>query len=93
MKFVLTPKYHEYYGLKADSMISPVYKATLWYNLNDKFYDEYEMKKYNEKYTVSLKNGTKFSVHNKEEFITKLEISHKEVSTNNMNSNFEIRNN
>ena len=29
MKFVLTPKYHEYYGLKADSMISPVYKATL----------------------------------------------------------------
>jgi len=40
----------------------------------------------------STKNGTKFSVQDKEEFISKLGIAHKEVSEKTMNSNFEIGN-
>ncbi len=92
MKFVLTPKQDGFYGLKIDSVVSPVDEATLQYILNDKFYDECGIKKHHEKYIIALKNGTKFSVQDKEEFINKLGLAHKEVSTNNMNSNFEIGN-
>jgi hypothetical protein len=93
MKFVLTPKQDGYYGLKIDSVVSPVDEATLQYILNDKFYDECGIKKHNDKYIVSLKNGTKFSVIEKDEFLSKLQDAYKEVSENSTNSNFEIGNN
>jgi len=70
MKITLTAKQDGIYGLKVDSVVSPMTEETLQYILNDKFYDEKGIYSNNDKCIVMLQNGTKFSINDKGEFLS-----------------------
>jgi len=90
MQITLAPKQDGMYGLKVDSVVSPLTEETLQYILNDKFYDEKGIYDSGNKYIVMLQNGTKFSINDKSNFLKKLSQAYSDVSTSDNISCFEI---
>jgi len=90
MNITLAPKQDGIYGLKVDSVVSPLTEETLQYILNDKFYDEKGIYNSKDKYIVMLQNGTKFSINDKSDFIDKLNKAYSKVSKSSDISSFEV---
>lgn len=90
MKITLAPKKDGYYGIKVDSVVSPVTEETLQYIINDKFYDQKGIYDSQGKHIVMLQNGIKFSVVDKSDFIGKLKQAHSDVAMSEDISNFEV---
>jgi hypothetical protein len=90
MTIKLASKQNGIYGLKVDSVVSPLTEETLQYILNDKFYDDKGIYKNDDKYIVMLQNGTKFSISDKDNFLSKLSKAHCDVSASDDISSFEV---
>ena len=90
MKITLASKQDGFYGLKVDSVVSPLTEETLQYILNDKFYDEKGIYNNKDKYIVMLQNGTKFSINDKDDFLSKLKKAYSDVSKSDDISTFEV---
>ena len=90
MTITLAPKQDGIYGLKVDSVVSPLTEETLQYILNDKFYDNKGIYFSKDKYIVMLQNGTKFSINDKNDFLGKLNIAYNNVNKTNDIASFEV---
>jgi len=90
MNITLASKQGGIYGLKVDSVVSPLTEETLQYILNDKFYDEKGIYQSEDKYIVMLQNGVKFSLNDKSDFLSKLHNAYSDVSTSDDISSFEV---
>lgn len=90
MNITLASKQDGVYGLKVDSVVSPLTEETLQYILNDKFYDNKGIYNSGDKYIVMLQNGTKFSISDKSDFLSKMSKAYSDVSTSDDISSFEV---
>ena len=90
MKITLTQKIDGIYGLKIDNVISPLDERTLQYILNNRYNDNCGIYKHNDRYIITLQNGTKFSINDKDDFLKKLTKAYEEISNSNDISSFEV---
>jgi len=90
MNIILAPKQDGIYGLKIDSVVSPLTEETLQYIINDKFYDNKGIYFNKDKYIVMLQNGTKFSINDKNNFLDKLNQAYIDVNKSDNIVSFEV---